>query len=91
MGLQRVRHNLATETQQQNICDRIMPLHPLIPKNVHVLFLEICEYVTLSGERDSAHGNKYLDMRYSGLCGWAQCNHEHSYRMGAWGSDLQKM
>ena len=81
MGLQRVRHNLATETQQQNICDRIMPLHPLIPKNVHVLFLEM----------DSAHGNKYLDMQYSGLCGWAQCNHEHSYRMGAWGSDLEKM
>ena len=34
----------------------MMPLHPLIPKDVHVLILEICEYVTLSGERDSADG-----------------------------------
>ena len=63
MGLQRVGHNLATEKQQQNICDRMMPLHPLIPKDIHVLILKICEYVTLSGERDSADGIKLNILR----------------------------
>ena len=64
MELQRVGHNLATEKQQQqNICDTIMPLHPLIPKDVYVLILEICEYVTLSGDRDSADGIKLNILR----------------------------
>lgn len=48
------------------------------PKDVHVLILGACEYVTLHGRRDFADRIKVRILRredYPGLSRWVDCNH----------------
>ena len=53
----------------------------MAPKDVHVLILETCEYVTLLGKRDFVGVTKLRILwweDYPGLSRWTQCEHKYS-------------
>ena len=61
-------------------------------KDVYILIPKTCEYITLHGKRDFAHGIKLRILRWGddpGLSSWVQCNHKSSYKREAGGSESE--
>ena len=53
------------------------------PKDIHILILRTCKYVTLNGKRDFANVVKDLEMRrtdFPGSSRCSQCNHNGLYK-----------